>query len=302
MLSRFFQASGFKILGAANLSSCEYSLIFYLLNTVVSGFPQILTNEEELEILLGRSKNEISSAIDSLSNRDIIKIRFSDKATTKQENPSMMISFNFDYTKWTLPHLDKAEREARIYPFSRGKFQSIKGGGQPRTEHSEEEETTERILKLFLNGRSLDDIEIEEANWSARQLVETHPVDQILLLIRHFGLRIPTLSLLASNWQHFGELYFEETQSIDMMEARHKHQELDSLLRERSEHFLTRESLGNEEKNILRILINHRHPRRQLFWAFQSRSRYPGLNDFFEENSGLMLGVTSTGSIVKNRV
>lgn len=302
MLSRFFQASGFKILGAANLSSCEYSVIFYLLNTVVSGFPQIITNDEELEILLGRSKNDISAALDSLSSHNMIKIRLSEKATTKQDNPSMMISFNFDFSKWNLPDLDRSEPDARIYPFSRGKFQSIKGGGQPRNENTEEDETTERVLKLFMNGRSLDDMEIDEANWSAHQLVETHPVDQILLLIRHFGLRIPTLSLLSSNWQHFGELYFEETQSIDMMEARHKHQELDSLLRERSEHFLTRESLGTEEKNILRILISHRHPRRQLFWAFQSRSRYPGLNDFFEENSGLMLGVTSTGSIVKSRV
>ena len=302
MLNRFLKSSGFKKLAESQLSSCEYSLVLYILNTAVSDFSHIITNEEELSIFLGRSEKDVFHALESLSSREIIKMRFSEKATLKQEKPSMMISFNFDTTKWFLPRALEVQNDARIYPFRRGRFHSIQGGAQPKHEESEDQETCERIFRLFTASRTLDENEISETNASARQLIDSHPVDQILLLIRHFGTRIPTLSLLASNWQHFTELFIDETQSIDMMGARQKHLELDSLLKERCEHLLETGNLEEEEKNILQILILHRHPRRQLFWAFQSRSRYPGLRSFFEDNSGLMLGVTSTGTIVKNKV
>ena len=59
--------------------------------------------------------------------------------------------------------------------------------------------------------------------------------------------------------------------------------------------------LNDEEVTVLEILFNHRHPRRQLFWAYQTRSRYPNLKQFFEDNSFLMLPVTSSGAIVKKR-
>lgn len=302
MLNRFLKLSGFKKLAEAQLTSCEYSLVLYILNTAVSDFPQIITHDEELAIFLGRTEKEVTAALESLSSREILKIRYSEKATYKQEKPSMMISFNFDTTKWFLPRVIEVQDDARIYPFRRGRFHSIKGGAQAKHEESEDEETYDRIFRIFTAGRTLDENEISETNLSARHLIDSHPVDQVLLLIRHFGLRIPTLSLLASNWQHFTELFIDETQSIDMMGARQKHLELDSLLKERCEHFLESAELEDEEKNILQILIQHRHPRRQLFWAFQSRSRYPGLQSFFEDNSGLMLGVTSTGTIVKNKV
>jgi hypothetical protein len=302
MLNRFLKLSGFKKLAEAQLTSCEYSLVLYILNTAVSDFPQIITNEEELAIFLGRSEKEVTAALESLSSREILKIRYSEKATYKQEKPSMMISFNFETSKWFLPRVIETQDDARIYPFRRGRFHSIKGGAQGKHEESEDEETYDRIFRIFTAGRTLDENEISETNLSVRHLIDSHPVDQVLLLIRHFGLRIPTLSLLASNWQHFTEQFIDETQSIDMMGARQKHLELDSLFKERCEHFLESATLEDEEKNILQILIQHRHPRRQLFWAFQSRSRYPGLQSFFEDNSGLMLGVTSTGTIVKNKV
>lgn len=300
MLTKFIENSGFKIIAELNLTSCEYSIFFYLLNTVVSGFPQILTTEEELAVALNRSESEIAGAIDHLSTKQMLKVKYRDKGKSQADKLSMILSINFDLGKWQTPSLDKSENDARIYPFRKGRFQSIKGGNI-RIEDIAEHETIERVLKTFTKGRHLDDHEVVEASAIASQLVENHPVDQIILILRHFDLRIPTLSLLASNWQHFQELYIQETQNIDMMEARQKHLEMDSLLKERIEFFLQTREISDEEKNILEILKNHRHPRRQLFWAFQSRSRYPGLGDFFTENSGLMLGITSTGSIVKNK-
>jgi len=300
MLTKFIEGSGFKTLSMLKLSSCEYSIFFYLLNTVVSGFPQILTTEDELATLLNWPEKEINDGIDSLSNKHIIKVKVRERTHAQNDRASMILSINFETSKWLIPNVEKGENDARIYPFRRGRFHSIKGGNV-RPEDLTDHETTERILKTFTKGRHLDDHEISEAALTATKLVENHPVDQVMLILRHFDLRIPTLSLLASNWQHFQELYVQETQNIDLMEARQKHLEMDSLLKERCEFFLQTKQISEEEKNILEILKVHRHPRRQLFWAFQSRSLYPGLSDFFTENSGLMLGITTSGSIIKNR-
>ena len=59
--------------------------------------------------------------------------------------------------------------------------------------------------------------------------------------------------------------------------------------------------LSNQEINVLKLLVRHRYPRRQLFWAYQARSRYVNLHKFFEDNSELMLAITSSGSIVKKQ-
>jgi hypothetical protein len=120
-------------------------------------------------------------------------------------------------------------------------------------------------------------------------------------MIRHFGLRIPTLSLLASSWQHYHDIFENETQKVDLLGARQKHQELDLKLRSQAEALLAADdqNLTEEERGVLNILLRHRHPRRQLFWAYQLRSRYPGLTSFFADNVSLMLSVTSGGMIVK---
>ena len=158
------------------------------------------------------------------------------------------------------------------------------------------------MLDSFVQGRSLDDDELEETERASRTLVDTHPVDQILLMLRHFGGRIPTLSLLASSWQHYQEIFEQETQKVDLLEARQKHQEQDTRVREQAQMVLERRDdhdLTEEEVTVLKILIKHRHPRRQLFWAYQARSRYPHLESFFADNAPLMLAVTTHGNVIK---
>jgi hypothetical protein len=157
------------------------------------------------------------------------------------------------------------------------------------------------VIESFIQNRSLDDDELEQVEAAAKILVEVHPVDQVLLMLRHFSLRIPTLSLLASSWQHYQEIFESETQKVDMLGARQKHQELDQKLRDQGEALLAEanSALTEEERTVLQILVKHRHPRRQLFWAYQLRSRYPNLSSFFADNASLMLPVTTGGTVVK---
>ncbi len=219
----------------------------------------------------------------------------------------MRVGLEFETEKWQLDFLrDASAKDAIVYPFRRGGQQTFKvlpGEKKKKREPgSSAIETWERISREFARGRTLDDGELEETESSAKILMDTHPVDQTLIFLRHFGLRIPSLSLLASSWQHYQELFESETQKVNLLDVRQKHLELDESLRQDARHFLDKGEeleLSEEERGVLSILIKHRHPRRQLFWAFQLRSRYPRLKEFFDKNAGVMIAVTSGGVVVK---
>jgi len=304
-MSQFIQKSGFKVLALARLSECEYSVILYLMNCAVSGLDQIITTEAELAGVITYEEEEVAKALESLASRHLIKAHYSDHMHAYSVHPSIRLGVQFDLSRWQLDYEeDVNSHDAVVYPFLRNNkthlevLKSKKTGGEGRSEQN----TWERVVESFLQGRSLDDDEIEGNTTAARILMETHPVDQVLLLLRHFKHRVPSLSLLASNWDHFQEVFESETQRVDLMDARKKHQELDQKLKDTSKEWLENaddHKLTPAEINILKLLIRHRHPRRQLFWAWQARSRYTNLNGFFEKNSDLMLAVTTTGAIVR---
>ncbi|MFK7823832.1 MAG: hypothetical protein AB8G05_06740 [Oligoflexales bacterium] len=303
-MSQFIQGSGFKVLAMARLSPCEYSVILYLMNCAVSGLDQIITTETELSSLIGYEEDEIREVIDSLAERNLVKAHYKD--ANHQIHPSLRLGFQFDMDRWHLSYEeDVTSHDAVVYPFVRNhkaQLEVIHEVKEHEKSAEQSSQTWQRVLDSFLDKRSLDDHEVEENVTSAKILVETHPVDQVLLLLRHFKSRILSLSLLASNWDHFQELYEEETQKVDLMDARKKHQELDEQLKESSRNWLEKSEKHNlslAEINILKLLIRHRHPRRQLFWAYQARSRYINLEHFFAENFSLMLAITSSGAIVK---
>ena len=301
----FIKESGFKVLALARLSQCEYSVMLYLLNCAVSGLDQFITIESELASLVGYDEITLKANLGQLAGKNLIRLHYSD--TIGKEQPSMRIGVQFDTSKWILAYdVEATSRDAVVFPFRRlGQATLLIVEGHKKDiktkKLDETSQTSSRVLESFIQGRSLDESELDQAEESARILVDTHPVDQVLLMIRHFGLRIPTLSLLASSWQHYQEIFEAETQKVDMLGARQKHQELDDKLRGQAETLLVQgeESLSEEERGVLNILLRHRHPRRQLFWAYQLRSRYPGLSSFFADNVGLMLSVTSGGTIVK---
>ncbi len=306
-LEDFTKKSGFKVLAMARLNSCEYSLVLYLMNCAASGLDFLITTESELESLIGYDGVALREALDNLNRRGIIRLHYSDNVGN--DRPSLRVGMQFNTQRWHLDYgQDATPHDAIVFPFRRhgqNPFMLLDGDKGKRAQSKDKNPNTatwRRVFNSFINGRSLGETELEQAEIDAKVLVETHPVDQVLLMIRHFVTRIPTLSLLASSWQHFTELYETENHRVDMLEARQKHKEFDDKLRDAAQRFLETSSgqeLNEEERTVLNIILKHRYPRRQLFWAYQSRSRYPHLGPFFADNAPLMLPVTSSGAIVK---
>ncbi len=303
-LTRFMQESGFKVLAMARLSQCEYSIVLYLLNSNAAGLSEVITTRTELASLIGYNEDDLNEAISSLTGRNIIKVK--SRSSNHPNSQSMSICFQFETDKWHLDFdQDVTTQDAIVFPFRRSgikKFAVVDGQRKKAESQNAKKSTHQRIIDAFSHGRTLTDEEIDQAAVTTKTLLETHPVDQILLYLKHFGLRIPSLSLLASSWQHYQEAFEQETQKVDMLEARQKHHELDEKLRVSVQVWIDdaeEKNLSSEEVGVLQILLKHNHPRRQLFWAYQLRSRYQGLADFFKDNSAIMIPITTTGMLVK---
>ncbi|MBC7530634.1 MAG: hypothetical protein H7318_03585 [Oligoflexus sp.] len=303
----FMSESGFKVLAMARLEQCEYSIVLYLLNCAVSGMHDLITTEKELASLIGYQEDKLKEAVEGLVARNIIHVKVHEQNQSRGKQ-SLRIGMEYNIHLWQL-NFDKGvtSTDAVVFPYKREGnvhyLQPREPDLTPTIRHPLP--THKRILSAFMDGRDmLGELELVNAERDAMILVDTHPVDQCLIMIRHFGTRIPTLSLLASAWQHYQILYDEETEKVDIQEARHKHLEMDHRLRDAVEILLQQKAdlkLSEEEQDVLDVLSNHRHPRRQLFWAYQSRGRYPKLKDFFDQNSFLMLPVTSSGNIFKKK-
>lgn len=299
-IHKFINNSGFKVLAMARLSSCEYSIVFYLMNCSASGINQIITNESELASLMGYEIKNLREALLALAKRQIIVLSYKDVAID-DTSYSICLGFQFDVSIWALNYKENATpQDAIVYPFMRdNKSKSHLKLERPIIDGRSH---WERVIHAYTQGRSLSDEEVIRDEQSAQTLCETHPIEHLLMIINHFGVRIQNLSLLASSWQHYQEIFEEETQKVDIMEARKKHQDLDDQLKKSSQFWLDKadeKKLTEEEISVLKLLLHHRHPRRQLFWAFQARDRYTNLTNFFEENNAIMLGITTSGVIVK---
>ena len=307
-LQRFINESGFKILALGGLSPCGYSVMLYLLNCAVSQLDQFVTTESELASLIGFDESTLRETLRDLAGKNMLRLHYGE---AQRDNVSLRIGLQFETAKWVLTFAsDVTSQDAVVFPFRRGNqaalqvFDGQRDSKQQKGNSSNPERSvpSQRIVKVFAKGRNLDDEELEQATVSAKVLAETHPIDQILLALKHFGLRIPTLSLLASSWQHYQEIFEEEVQKVDLAEARQKHQELDLKVQEEVAKLIEQRAdlqLTEEEVTVLKILSKHRHPRRQLFWAYQVKARYPNLQKFFSTNAHLMLAVTSGGTVVR---
>jgi len=300
-LETFSKQSGFKVLAMARLGPVEYSIVLYLINCAASKLNEVITTDAELSSLIGYEQDKIRKAIDHLCTRNLIKIKYG----TPHVNPdidSLRIGMQFNMNEWQLDfEKDVTHQDAVVFPFRRQGHHNLTICATAKENKEEENQTWKRVLKAFTEDIDPDQEEIKYLENAAKTLVETHPVDQVLLMIRHFHRRIPTLSLLASSWQHYQELFENETQKVNFSEARQKHQELENKLRQSARNLIASEDYTNfseEEKTVLDVLLKHRHPRRQLFWAYQTRSRYPSLSDFFEDNAKYMIAVTSSGKVL----
>ncbi len=308
-VEKFFRDGGLKILAVAQLNPCECGIIFYLLNCSVSGLDEIVTTDSELASLMGYSEKDLRDAVVSLFEKQLLKVSRHAQATAQQTNPSLRLGLEYNIHKWqikTMQKQDLTSSDALVFPFRRRgnvNLQMVEGDQNKYTPLYTNREPWQLILEKFIKNRELDQHEMEEAEEAAKVLADTHPLDQVLYCLKHFGGRIPNLSLLASSWQHYLEILENEVQNIDIGEARKKHVELDEELKQKAlaqlESAANAPLLNDEEKTVLNIIIKHRHPRRQLYWALQAKERYPNLAAFFQENMSLMLSVTSSGQVIK---
>lgn len=310
-IQHFLRESGFKVLAVSNLSACQYSILMYLLNSAMTGLDNLISTENELAGTIGYDVREVRQAIEDLDSRHLIKTRYGDGSQTPRFQ-SLSISVNWDLSRWKIGHKEfPSHHEAVILPFRRGMPSLSVVEGKRHDDHSErplihkshsDEDTTQRILDLFFRGRDLEEREKKTSRKVAEALGAAHPVDQILVMIRHFDKRIPTLSLLASNWDQYIEQYENEHLMLDMHSHRQKQSELDQKVRDAALDVIKHKGdleLSEDEVQVLDLLANHRHPRRQLFWAYQMRIRYPKLKGFFADNHALMLPITQAGTVVK---
>lgn len=314
-ITRFFRESGLKVLAIADLNACEYSILFYLLNCAMSGLDNLITNESELASIIGHNALDVRDALDRLSGRHIVKCNYGD-GTQSPKLQSLSLGMNWEISKWQIGQnqigaTTSDHHEALIFPFRRGapNLQILEGQRHQDSferpiihRPASEIEAWHRIFESFSRGRNMDEYEYKTTEKVAETLSHAHPVDQVLLMIRHFGQRIPTLSLLASNWAHYAEQYEQENQKLDLFEVRQKQFEMDQKVRDASTVLLEKRvdlDLSEEEIQVLELLAHHRHPRRQLFWAHQQRIRYPKLTSFFADVHSLMLPITQTGQVVK---
>ena len=72
LLKKFIDNAGFKILSMAQLSSCEYSIIFYLLNCLASGLKQIIITDHELATNIGFPGADSIKALEQLVEKNLM--------------------------------------------------------------------------------------------------------------------------------------------------------------------------------------------------------------------------------------
>jgi len=287
----------------AEMDRTEYKIVLYLMNCSISGFSQIITSYKELSDTLSLKSKDIQKSLDRLFNLRMIQFKVRHNQSF-DEGDSFALSLNTQIDKWKINDIEESSDGAVIFPFQRvGEHLHLVDS--PDEAGGDLDATIMRVLNAFsrfyVGEEDITDEKVEQQ--SARLLCETHSVDQVLLFIQHFKARIPSLSLLASSWQHYLDLYEQENQSIDFSKLRSEHAAKDKQVKQSALKLLDSKEikLTAEEREVLTIIFQHRHPRRQLFWAYQSRSRYKNLNQFFVDHEKLMLSVTTSGSHVKKQ-
>ncbi len=295
-LNSFIQGSGLKVLSMAKLSEVESSIIFYFLNCAFSGLEELIISDERLSSLIGSDPASTQKALSSLISKNIIR--------SKGAKDSCMLSIEYDISKWTITGTSiTASTEAVIYPFRSKGGANLKVISLPQDDQKEDIPIFDQIYSSFTEGKTIEDSnQISKIKDDIKLLLSTYPPDQVLALVKYFKHKLPSLSLLASAWSHFIEIYEIQTQTVDMNQAKKQQAELDKKLKDKVSSLLSPDSsssLQQEEISVLEMILNHKFPRRQLYWAYQARSNYPNLKNFLEENKNLMLAVTNSGKTLK---
>ncbi len=302
-LSEFIRESGLKLLAIMPLKHLERRVILYLLHSLGSGLEYVITNLEELSSLLDADSKDLSDAVQELQIRNMISLRYKYNNKVDLDRQSFRLGLQAQTKRWVYPgEKTKSSKDALVFPFRRESGAALQVVKDEVDQKKSRQDVVVEILAKFKGDRSLDHEEMEKSREVAEVLLETHPAPQIFLMLDHFGDRIRSLSYLASSWQHYLDQFEYESQSISIIDAKQKQLEVQKKIRDQVQNLLDRSDalqLKEEERTVLKVLLKHRHPRRQLYWAYTVRDRYPNLADFFERMKPMMLSVTNAGSWVK---
>lgn len=307
-LKEFWERGGFKVLAVAKLNSCSYSLVLYVLNCHVGGIDEIVSSTGELSVLLGVPERHVKIAIDDLIESNIISV-------SKKHEKALILKMVLDPEKWknlrSTPERNKrmlgdAKNLHSIIPqkkiSKRSKQKNLtltssealifpKKNVQKKSKSKDDDlvkgQSIKKILEVF-QKQQIDAFDMQKEKKFAELLLESHPVEQILSLIKHFAKEIPSLSMLAGAWFHYLNKYNEEHTDVDDLNAfRKKHEGYDEKIRAMASHELKkiqkeRKTISPDEELLLHILMRHDQPRKQLYWALKARERYPSLIVFLD--------------------
>ena len=301
-VSEFIQKSGLKILAIAQLDQKEYSIALYLLHCSVSGLDKIITTHGELSELLDIDSSDVEQALAQLRKKCMIKTHYSKTPNLDVEQSAFSIQLVLDTSKWKFEHAkDLGTQDAIVYPFRR-KLKNSFSLVKTETEKDKAKDAWKKIFEVFEQNKELSEDEKLLNQNAAKLLIESQPYDLVTLILEHFKGRIKSLHFLASSWYHYVELYERENRQVNFGDAKKKHIICEEELRKSLTAWLAKREeckLTLDEVSLLNMLYKHKHPRRQIFWAFQEREQYKNLKDFFKENESRMLPITTMGTIIK---
>ena len=292
------------------LSADEYSLLLYLLHRFYHEEKQALVlNLERLAKALSFHKTKLKNSLLSLQDKKII----SPPKTVGEDQFCIYFHPDLFYLEEKDKHKLKHEKSAGVYPliptgdphlalsFNREKESKESKGSKGSKGR---EATLQRIIKVFCRENPGSTIDQKKERLYATKLIEKFSVDEVLISLHFFSRQLSSLKELLEHWDVLQEQFEKEKQSINLDEARQKHLELDESLRKSAHQWLHKAAqykLTSEEVRVLKLLTEHKYPRRQLFWAYQARSRYHNLDDFFKTQNHLMLAVSSSGGLFKKK-
>jgi hypothetical protein len=277
-LRNFWECGGFQVLALARLGSCSYSLVLYVLNCHVAAVEEIVSSMGELSVLLGVPERQIKSAIEELSESGIIQV-------TKKHEKTLVLKINLNLDQWknlrTIPERSKrmlgdAKNVCILVPSQKENPQEPKNS-----------DGIQKIVQLFTENKKIE-IDFNKETKYAKVLLEHHPFEQIVSLIKIFSHEFSSLSVLAGAWLHYmGKYRLAFSDVNDLNEFRKKHEIFDAKIRNLAYFELKKiqkenKQISADEKLLLHILMRHDQPRKQLYWALKAKDRYPALNLFLE--------------------
>gem|GEM_PF-5010405 len=302
-LDKIFIKEAFYYISGGRLDEVELSLLFYFFSKEEVCSESFLVQLKELSCVIKQKENIILDAIYSLQSKRVIKLKESQKGNSFFRPTNFALNVNKNFEEWNLDSVKKSIIKSEVPIEKVEKVFKIKLV-ENKSLYEDSDNQAKLLVDFYIGVKGISDYERKNLLKEAKELIETYSFEASLFVLKHFYEKISSFSDLLNHWERYQGTLQKELQKIDFIEAKKQHDKDDKEFCEVTREWicLAKEKLLTEEETrILEILIEHPHPRRQLFWAYRFRDNYPNLKSFFEENLKCMLPVTTKGHPVKKR-